>query len=221
LHALWGDRVHFVDVMVRQAHPGPAVPPYATIEQKLADAEAYRREAGITWPVLADDLDGTVHQTYGGLTDPAYLIDADGRVAYYNMWAYSPVLHQAIEALLAQGGRGVVLGEGIDRTPHLLPAMADGWPGIRRGLSQSYVDMETSLPGSATALWLTHQLRPLLAPVALRATPLPPAVQAGILLGVSLLVGAQIARLQHARATGDASPGPRRPGHRVDRWQAG
>ena len=26
LHARWGDRVHFVDVLVRQAHPGPSEP---------------------------------------------------------------------------------------------------------------------------------------------------------------------------------------------------
>ncbi len=165
--------MQFVDVMVRQAHPGPAEPAYATFEEKREDAETYQREEGISWPVLVDDLEGTVHQVYSGLADPSYLIDADGRVAYYNMWTYSPVLHQAIEALLAQGGRGVVLGEGIDQTPHLMPSMTDGWKGLRRGLPQSFVDMETAAPTSATMMWLGHQLRPLLAPLALREKPLP------------------------------------------------
>ena len=85
--------MQFVDVMVRQAHPGTAEPPYARFAEKMEDAEAYQREEGISWPVLVDDLEGTVHQVYSGLADPSYLIDVDGRVAYYNMWSSSPVLH--------------------------------------------------------------------------------------------------------------------------------
>ena len=138
--------MQFVDVMVRQAHPGPAEPAYATFEEKREDAETYQREEGISWPVLVDDLEGTVHQVYSGLADPSYLIDADGRVAYYNMWTYSPVLHQAIEALLSQNGRGVVLGEGIDQTPHLLPSMTDGWKGLRRDHSTSAAAATTAPP---------------------------------------------------------------------------
>jgi hypothetical protein len=172
--------------MVRQAHPGPAEPPYTTIEEKREDAEAYQREEGISWAVVVDDLEGTVHQVYGGLADPSYLIDADGRVAYYNMWTYSPVLHQAIEALLSQNGRGVVLGEGIDQTPHLLPSMTDGWKGLRRGLPQSFLDMETAAPTSASMMWLGYQLRPLLAPLTLRARPLPASAKIALGGGVAL-----------------------------------
>ncbi len=177
--------MQFIDILVRQAHPGPAEPPYASFEEKREDAAAYQREEGIPWSVLIDDLEGTVHQVYGGLADPSYLIDVDGRVAYYNMWTYSPVLHQAIEALLAQGGRGVVLGEGIDQTPHLLPSLVDGWKGLRRGLPQTYTDMELAAPTSATLMWLGHQLRPLLAPLALRAKPLPVPVKIGLVLGIA------------------------------------
>ena len=72
--------MRFIDVVIRQAHPGPEVPAYDTFEQKLHDAERYRREEAIPWPVLVDDLEGTVHQAYGGLADPTYLIDRDGRV---------------------------------------------------------------------------------------------------------------------------------------------
>jgi hypothetical protein len=180
--------VQFVDVLVRQAHPGPAEPPYASFEEKMEDAAAYQREERIPWPVVVDDLEGTVHQVYSGLADPSYLIDVDGRVAYYNMWTYSPVLHQAIEALLAQGGRGVVLGEGIDQTPHLMPSMTDGWKGLRRGLMQSYWDMETAAPGSASMMWLGHQMRPLLAQLTLRAKPLsPPTKLAMASLGAAML----------------------------------
>lgn len=57
-----GGQVRFIDVLIRQAHPGPPVPPYRSPEQKAADADAYRREEAIPWTVVVDDLAGTVHR---------------------------------------------------------------------------------------------------------------------------------------------------------------
>ena len=184
--------MHFVDVVIRQAHPGPRVPPYRSFEHKMRDAEAFKREEGIPYPVLVDDLPGTVHQVYGGLADPTYLIDAEGRVSFYNMWTHAPTLHEAIEELLSRGGRGVVKG-GTDRVPHLLSTIADGWHGLRRGWPQSFVELETSAPGMASGPWLGYQLRPLLAPIALRSKPLPAAAKIGLAAGAAalLLLGAR------------------------------
>lgn len=99
-----------MDVVIRQAHPGPDVPAYQNFEQKMQDAERYQREDGIAWTVLVDDLEGTTHQVYGGLADPTYLIGTDGRIAFYNMWTHAPTLHEALEELLKQGWRGAVKG---------------------------------------------------------------------------------------------------------------
>ncbi len=175
--------MRFVDVTTRQAHPGPKAPPYQSFAEKAADARRYQEQEGIPWPVLVDDLEGTVHQVYSGLADPTYIIDAEGRIAYFNTWTHAPNLHKAIEALLEQGGRGVVNG-GIDRVMHLLPAMTDGWRATRRGLPQSYVDWETAVPGMGASLWLGHQARALLAPLTLRAEPFSPRVRATMALGV-------------------------------------
>lgn len=178
----WGKQVQFLDVMIRQAHPGPEAPPYDSLEQKMHDAEKFGREENTLYPVLFDDVQGMVHQVYGGLADPTYLIDADGRVAFYSLWTHAPTLHKAIEELLRQGGRGVVKG-GIDRTPHIGAAMTDGWRGIRRGLPQSFIDMELTTPGSASLLWLAHQFKPVLAPLTLRGEPLPRKAKLGLALG--------------------------------------
>ncbi len=189
LYNRWGQQVHFVDVMVRQAHPGPGAPTYKSFEDKLRDAQSFQREEGLPWAVLVDDLEGTVHQVYGTLADPAYLIDTDGRVSYYNMWTYVPALHQAIEAVLGQGGRGVVEG-GMRRTPNLGPTLTDGWNGLRRGWPQSFFEMELATPGSASGAWLGHQLRPLLAPLTLRAEPLPSSTKAALAVGaVATILG--------------------------------
>jgi hypothetical protein len=179
--------------VVRQAHPGPGAREYRAFEEKLADARRYQEEEGILWPVLVDDLPGSVHQSYGRMADPTYLIGVDGRVSYYNMWTYAPVLHEAIEALLERGGSGVVL-DGVDRFPHMLPALTTGWPGLEKGLPQSYVDLELATPGAGTLTWLGYQLRPVLGPLATRAQPLSPAARMalGAVAGLAVvgLVGA-------------------------------
>jgi hypothetical protein len=152
----------------------------------MRDAEAYRREESIPWTILVDDLEGTVHQVYGGLADPTYLIDVDGKVAYYDLWTYAPALHEAIDRLIAQGGRGIV-ETGMNRLPYLLPALTEGWRALRRGLPQSVVELETASPGAALGTWLGYRLRPFLAPLTMRARPLPAAAHAGLAAGAAAL----------------------------------
>jgi hypothetical protein len=172
LQQFWGQEITFFDVLIRQAHPGPAARPYRMFADKMADAKRYKQQHDIEYTVLVDHLDGSVHQNYGGMADPAYLIDADGRVAFYNMWTHVPTLHRAIRALTRQDNRGVVLG-GISRAIRPLAAIIDGWPAIQRGLPQSAVELEAAVPTMASAPFVGYQLRPLLAPIGLRATPLP------------------------------------------------
>lgn len=185
--------MHFIDVLIRQAHPGPGVPPYRNIAQKKKDARTYQVE-GVPYPVLVDDVKGTVHQVYGGIADPSYVIDVDGRVAFYGTWTHAPTLHRALEALFKQGGRGQVL-QGVDRVTHMLASMTDGWQGLRRGLPQSFTDLELSVPGMASSIWLGYQLRPILVPLTLRAKPLPVSVRVGLAIGVGVALGLSIKRL--------------------------
>lgn len=185
LYARWGARVAFVDVLVRQAHPGPGAPAYQSDDQKLEDARRYQQEEGIPWPVLADDLAGTVHQVYGMLPDATYLIDVDGRIAFYNMWTHAPTLTAALEQLFRQDCRGVV-GDGYDRVIHLWPALTVGWRGIERGLPDSYRDLQRAVPGSGSLLRLGYRMRPLLAPMTLRTTTTPMPVRAGLIAGVAV-----------------------------------
>ena len=188
LHALWGDRVSFIDVMIRQAHPGPAVPAYRDFAQKMDEAERHQRENHVPYTVLVDDIPGTAHQIYGGLADPTYIIDAEGYVSYYNMWTHAPTLDAALQELFAQNGRGIVLGAGVDRGAHILPALTDGWNGLRKGLPQSLTDMEMAVPGTGIGSWLSHQFRPVLAPFTLRAKPVPTPVRFALALGAAGLV---------------------------------
>lgn len=156
----------------------------------MRDGERYREEEQILWTIVIDDLRGTTHQVYGNMSDPTYLIDRDGRVAFYNMWTHVPTLYRAIRALMRQGGSGVALN-GIDRGMHFAPAMTAGWRSIQRGLPQSYLDLETAAPTMGASLWLGYQLRPLLAPITQRERPLPIAAKISLAaagIGLSFLL---------------------------------
>ncbi|MBW3634278.1 MAG: hypothetical protein KY456_14750, partial [Chloroflexi bacterium] len=89
---------------------------------------------------------------------------------------------------------------------HLLPAMTDGWKGIRRGLPQSYLDLEMAAPGMGAGIWLGYQLRPLLAPVTLRAEPLPPLGQAMLALGVAAAGIVAVLAIERARSNAEPAP---------------
>lgn len=182
LYAEFGNQVQFVEVLVRQAHPGPKEPAYHNFEEKMRDAERYRQVESIPWTLLVDDWEGTVHQAYGGLSDPSYLIDREGRISFYNMWTDPHSLFSAIETLLVQGGVGIVDG-GLTRRVRLGPTLTDGWRGLERGLPQSVSDLMVAAPGSPVLLWLGYQLRPVLAPLTLRHRPLSPTARAALVVG--------------------------------------
>jgi hypothetical protein len=164
----------------------------------MRDARIFKQDEALPFPVLVDDLEGRVHQVYGGLAHPAYLIDSEGRVAFYSMWAYAPTLHKVIETLLQKGSRGIVKG-GIDRLPHLAPSTVHGWRGIQRGLPQSYDELQTAAPGVGFGLRLAYQNRRLLEPVFIRATPIPLPVRIAIWAGVAFAVIFIIRRLSIKR----------------------
>jgi hypothetical protein len=161
--------VQFVEVMVRQGHPGPGVEAYRQFEQKQRDAARFVRDESIPWPVAIDDLGGSVHAAYGLLPDPIYLIGTDGRVAFYGYWTHVPTLRRAVALLLRQGAAAVI---GDHRLPHPAAPLAAGWPAIARGLPQSAADLDrASVPGSAALLRVGYGLRDVVAPAALTSRP--------------------------------------------------
>jgi hypothetical protein len=184
LHDLYGERVRFIDVLIRQEHPGERSGPHRTYEEKVQSAQEYEREEGIGWTVLVDDLAGTVHEAYGGTAAPAYLIDATGRVAFYGILAHAPTLKRAIDELLAKGGHGIVSGD-VDRWPHVFASLVGGWRAPRRGGLRAVLDYELAVPGAAKLTFLGHLAKPLLAPLALRPTPLPASARLALSGGVA------------------------------------
>ncbi|MDP8976748.1 MAG: hypothetical protein M3N28_10385 [Actinomycetota bacterium] len=179
--------MRFLDVFIHQAHPGEDRHRYTTFEQKMAGAREYKEQEALPWPVLVDDLAGTMHEAYSqGMADPTFLIDADGRVAFYGMWTHAPTLDRAISELLGRGGRGQA--GGLDRTPHLLASFVDGYRGPRRGGRRAVLEYDLGAGGAGSLSFLGNKAKRLLGPVALRSTPLPKRTRLAIGLGFAAFV---------------------------------
>ena len=195
LHRLYSGQVRFVEVVVRQAHPGERHAAYRSYEEKLDDARALAREEHLPWPVLVDDLAGTVQRAYGGLAAAVYLIDSRGTIAFCGTWGHSPALRQAIDALLARDRPRSPAHRAVDRRPHLAAAIVAGQRGPIRGGRQSLIDLELGFPGAMALMTVGRAARPLLAPLVLRTTPLPGLVRAALLaglVGTTLAVGSRL-----------------------------
>ena len=119
LHKLWEtyqDRVNFVVVYIREAHPedGWVVTPNRDEDiafmdptndqerEEVATACAIRLK--IRMPVVIDEIDDTIASAYGALPDRLYLIDKGGTVAYQGEpgpWGFdSEKLAQALTKLV-------------------------------------------------------------------------------------------------------------------------
>jgi len=179
--------LRFVDVFIHQAHPGEVRHHYTTFEDKLAGAQEYKQQEELPWPVLVDDLAGTAHLEYSrGMADPTFLIDADGRVAFYGMWTHAPTLNRAIAELLDKGGRGQAVG--LDRTPHLLASFVDGYRGPRRGGRRGVLEYDLGAGGAGSLSFLGNKAKRFLGPLALRSTPLPRKTRLALGLGFATLL---------------------------------
>ena len=93
-----GDLI-FAFVYVREAHPGESIPQAHTLEEKREYARSLQEANGVSWPVLVDDLDGTLHRALDTSPNSVHVVGADGRVLYRALFADDPATHQALEAI--------------------------------------------------------------------------------------------------------------------------
>ncbi|MCH8185347.1 MAG: redoxin domain-containing protein [Chloroflexi bacterium] len=102
LHARFGDRVRFVMVDVREAHPGQAAPQPKTLDEKMAHAKLLRDLHSFEFEVAADDIDGTLHRAISPKPNSAYILGKDGTILFRAQWANdTKALAAALEAIAA------------------------------------------------------------------------------------------------------------------------
>ncbi|MFC8849682.1 MULTISPECIES: TlpA family protein disulfide reductase [unclassified Micromonospora] len=87
LHHEYADRVRFVLVNTREAHPGDVFGQPRTAGQKRAHAEELRDRHGVPFEVAVDAVDGRLHRAMSPKPNSAYLIDPGGVVRHRTHWA--------------------------------------------------------------------------------------------------------------------------------------
>ena len=75
LYDEFGDRVKFIMMYVREAHPGDLVTQAETIEEKLENARALKDFYDVQWTVAADKIDGDLHRALDPKPNSAFLMD--------------------------------------------------------------------------------------------------------------------------------------------------
>ncbi len=100
-HRTYGGRgISVLFVYTREIHPGEYFPPHGTMEQKLDQAKRTAEHGRVSFPVAADDLEGSTHVAYGGLPSMACVVQRDGTLIYRGSWTQADVLQIVFENLL-------------------------------------------------------------------------------------------------------------------------
>ena len=102
LYDEYSDRITFIMLYVREAHPGENFTQSETIEEKLEYARALQKHYGIEWTVAADNVDGDLHRALDPKPNSAFLMNSQGIILFRTLWAADrDALRQALDAAAA------------------------------------------------------------------------------------------------------------------------
>ena len=158
LHARFGDRVRFVMVNVREAHPGAAMPQPADAEQKRAHAERLRDLHEIQYEVAVDDIDGKLHRALSPKPNSAYLLGTDGTILFRAHWANdTKAIAEALDAVAAGRPLRRTVSRGLIRLMWPTPRYVA--PTLDRSGRGAWRDMWLAAPPMAMMAYLLRLLR--------------------------------------------------------------
>ena len=140
LYDEFGDRVKFIMLYVREAHPGEYFAQSETIEEKLDYARALKVFYDIEWTVAADNIDGDLHRALDPKPNSAFLADKDGTIIFRSLWAsdYS-ALRDALDA--AANGRTPKTMQSVKMMGPVIRAMGHVQEVMTRGGPQAVRDL--------------------------------------------------------------------------------
>ena len=180
LYEEFGDRVKFVMLYVREAHPGEHYSQTETIDDKLASARALKDFYGIEWTVAADTVDGDLHRALDPKPNAAFLMDSDGTILFRSLWAADyEALRQALDDAVV--GRAMI---NTQSNKLLVPVM--------RAMGMVREVMQRGGPQAVTDLWRAGFPMALAGLVATWFRPLSPD-QRGIAAVLALVLGMIVA----------------------------
>ncbi len=182
LYDEFGDRVSFIMMYVREAHPGESFMQPETIEEKLEHARALKDFYGIQWTVAADNVDGDLHRALDPKPNSAFLTDNEGTILFRSLWASDHgALRQALKAVSA--GRKPETSQSVRMIGPVVRAMGHVQEVMQRGG-----------PQAARDLWLAGFPMALTGRIATFFSPLSPdkrgiAAASVLALGMLAMIG--------------------------------
>ena len=157
LHVRFGDRVRFVMVNVREAHPGANVTQPKNMEEKRAHAGLLRDLHDLPFEVAVDDITGSLHRAMSPKPNSAYLLKGDGSILFRAHWANATrALAVALEDVTA--GRPLRQNESRGPTRPIWPTLRFVAPVLDRAGPGAWRDMWLAVPPMAAAAWLFRLL---------------------------------------------------------------
>lgn len=176
LHDEFGDRVDFIMLYVREAHPGEHFTQSETMEEKLEHARALQEFYDIQWTVAADNIDGDLHRALDPKPNAAFLMNSEGIILFRSLWAADrDAMRQALAA--AAAGRAPERKQSETLLGPVIRAMGQVQEVMKRGGPQAVGD-----------LWRAGFPMALAGRVATFFTPLSPD-QRGIAAVLTLALG--------------------------------
>ena len=178
LYDEFGERVKFIMMYVREAHPGEHFSQVATIEEKLVHARALKEFYDIQWTVAADSVDGNLHRALDPKPNSAFLMDRGGTIIFRSLWASDyEALRQALHAVA--GGQ---VPPAKQSTKMIGP--------VARAMGHVQEVMQRGGPQAARDLWLAGFPMALAGRIATLFSPLSPdarGIAAALVLALGML----------------------------------
>ena len=193
--------MQFLDVVDRQAHPGERHSGTARTREARRSPAATRWRNTSSGPCSSTTSTGP-GKCYGGLSASVYLLDAEGRIAFYGLWGQAPALREAMEDLSPEAERQPRPAKAsIVFRISPPPSSPDRGPRARRFAVLRRP--RAGLPGAGLLMSVGWLARPLLKPLVLRTTPAPARTGALLLAGLSAGTVALIWKAAHHRKEPD------------------
>ena len=156
LHEKFGDKVEFVLLNVREAHPGERVPQPENITGKREHARQLKQLYDVDLTVATDDIDGSLDPK----PNAAFLMSTTGTVLFRSLWASDgKALTQALEDLVHDRPQSKTQSQKMFMP--VVKAMGHVYEVMQRGGPQSVRDLWIAGFPMALTGWLATLFQPL------------------------------------------------------------
>ncbi len=144
LEQKYREQLNFAFVYTREAHPGENYGQAQTLREKVQYAQDLETFYGVSWPVLVDDLDGTLHRLLDTKQNSVHIVSKDGTILFRALFASDGAIEDALRAVAA--GEEPRKSQG---TARIRPALVAGGyinETLRRSGRRAYLDLLMSAP---------------------------------------------------------------------------